>query len=69
MFPFNPWTPSPGPLYTLLTKSYDTLNLPGVKPEYKSWVSGESPFSTQKAVVAAIGTYLLIIFGGREIMR
>jgi hypothetical protein len=69
---FNPltaWTPGPGPLYTLMINTWSTFSLPGPPKDLVNWVSGESPLSTQKAVVAAIGTYLLVIFGGREIMR
>ncbi|ODN83978.1 hypothetical protein, variant [Cryptococcus amylolentus CBS 6039] len=69
MFPFDAWTPGPGPLYTALTTSWAALNLPNPPHWLTTWVPGESPLSTQKAVVAAIGTYLLIIFGGREIMK
>lgn len=63
------WTPEPGPLYKLVTKTYSALPLPQPPKELVNWIVGESPLSTQKAVVAAIGTYLLVIFGGREIMR
>ncbi|WVQ71342.1 hypothetical protein IAR50_000870 [Cryptococcus sp. DSM 104548] len=69
MFPFDAWTPGPGPLYTALTTSWAALNLPNPPQWLTTWVPGESPLSTQKAVVAAIGTYLLVIFGGREIMK
>ncbi|EIW73094.1 hypothetical protein TREMEDRAFT_26340 [Tremella mesenterica DSM 1558] len=63
------WTPGPGPLYTTLTGTWSLLGLPNPPAELTSWFSGLSPLSTQKAVVAAIGSYLLIIFGGRELMR
>ena len=69
MSPFSAWTPGPGPLYTTITGLWDQLAIPYPPIQYRTWVSGESPLSTQKAVVAAIGTYLLVIFGGREIMR
>ncbi|WVQ85742.1 hypothetical protein IAT38_007909 [Cryptococcus sp. DSM 104549] len=69
MFPFDAWTPGPGPIYTALTTAWDASGIPKVPLEYKTWVPGQSPLSTQKAVVAAIGTYLLVIFGGREIMK
>ncbi|WWD18240.1 hypothetical protein CI109_102690 [Kwoniella shandongensis] len=69
MFPFDAWTPGPGPIYTTLTTLWDASGIPKVPLHLKTWVPGESPLSTQKAVVAAIGTYLLIIFGGRELMK
>ena len=67
--PLAAWTPSPGPLHSLIYWAWSTLHIPTLPIEYRTWVSGGSPLSTQKEVVAAIGTYLLIIFGGREIMR
>lgn len=69
MFPFDAWTPGPGPLYTAITSVWNTLNLPHPSLGYRTWIPGESPLSTQKAVVAAVGTYLLVIFGGREMMK
>ncbi|RSH90422.1 hypothetical protein EHS25_001027 [Saitozyma podzolica] len=69
MNPFAAWTPGPGPLYTTLTKTWETLALPDPPKQLVNWIEGESPLSTQKAVVAAIGTYLLVVFGGREMMR
>lgn len=69
MNPFAAWTPGPGPLYTALTKTWETLALPDPPKQLVNWIEGESPLSTQKAVVAAIGTYLLVVFGGREMMR
>ncbi|WVN88069.1 uncharacterized protein L203_103268 [Cryptococcus depauperatus CBS 7841] len=69
MFPFNPAMPAPGPLYTLLMKAWEASGISKPAPQYSTWISGASPVSTQKAVVAAIGTYLLVIFGGREIMK
>ncbi|OCF56896.1 fatty acid elongase [Kwoniella mangroviensis CBS 10435] len=69
MSPFSAWTPGPGPLYTLITSAWETLGVPKVPIQYKTWVPGSSPLSTQKEVVAAIGTYLLVIFGGRELMK
>ncbi|OWZ34191.1 fatty acid elongase [Cryptococcus neoformans AD2-60a] len=69
MFPFDAWTPGPGPLYTAITSVWDALNLPHPSLGYRTWIPGESPLSTQKAVVAAVGTYLLVIFGGREMMK
>ncbi|KAK8865585.1 hypothetical protein IAR55_000729 [Kwoniella newhampshirensis] len=69
MFPFDAWTPGPGPIYTTLTTLWDASGIPKAPLELKTWVPGQSPLSTQKAVVAAIGTYLLIIFGGRELMK
>nr|ODN97866.1 fatty acid elongase [Cryptococcus depauperatus CBS 7855] len=61
--------PAPGPLYTLLMKAWEASGISKPAPQYSTWISGASPVSTQKAVVAAIGTYLLVIFGGREIMK
>lgn len=69
MFPFDAWTPGPGPLYTAITSVWDALSLPHPSLGYRTWIPGESPLSTQKAVVAAVGTYLLVIFGGREMMK
>ncbi|KAL0252979.1 hypothetical protein I308_102373 [Cryptococcus tetragattii IND107] len=69
MFPFDAWTPGPGPIYTAITSAWDALNLPQPSLGYRTWIPGESPLSTQKAVVAAVGTYLLVIFGGREMMK
>jgi len=69
MSPLSAWTPGPGPLYSLITSTWTGLNLPTPPIELRTWVSGQSPLSTNKAVVAAIGTYLLVIFGGREIMK
>ena len=69
MSPFSAWTPGPGPLFTVLSETYRALHIPDLPIQYQTWISGESPLSTQKAVVAAIGTYLLVVFGGREIMR
>ncbi|ORX35482.1 ELO family [Kockovaella imperatae] len=69
MNPLSAWKPGPGPLYSTITGLWETFGLPSPPVEYRTWVSGTSPLSTQKAVVAAIGTYLLVIFGGREIMR
>lgn len=67
--PLSAWTPGPGPLYSLITSTWNGLNLPAPSIELRTWIPGTSPLSTQKSVVAAIGTYLLIIFGGREIMK
>ncbi|WVQ96943.1 hypothetical protein IAU59_004052 [Kwoniella sp. CBS 9459] len=69
MSPFSAWTPGPGPLYTLITSLWDASGIPKAPLELRTWVPGHSPLSTQKEVVAAIGTYLLVIFGGREIMK
>ncbi|XAO23594.1 hypothetical protein I312_102374 [Cryptococcus bacillisporus CA1280] len=69
MFPFDAWTPGAGPIYTAITSAWDALNLPQPSLAYRTWIPGESPLSTQKAVVAAVGTYLLVIFGGREMMK
>jgi hypothetical protein len=67
--PLKAWTPGPGPVYSLITSTWKGFNLPSPPIELRTWVPNGSPLSTQKAVVAAIGTYLLVIFGGREIMR
>jgi len=69
MSPLSPWTPSAGPLYSTLQTLHSILYLPTPSAEYTTWISGLSPLSTKKGVVAAIGTYLLVIFGAREIMR
>lgn len=69
MNPLKAWTPGPGPLYTAITSTWNGLGLNPPPIEYRTWVPGSSALSTNKAVVAAIGTYLLVIFGGREIMR
>nr|XP_019007576.1 fatty acid elongase [Kwoniella pini CBS 10737]OCF46357.1 fatty acid elongase [Kwoniella pini CBS 10737] len=69
MSPLTAWTPGPGPLYTIITSAWEALGVPKVPIQYKTWVPGSSPLSTQKEVVAAIGTYLLVIFGGRELMK
>jgi hypothetical protein len=69
MSPLSAWTPGPGPLYSLITSTWTGLNLPTPPLELRTWITGQSPLSTNKAVVAAIGTYLLVIFGGREIMK
>ncbi|ORY23942.1 ELO family [Naematelia encephala] len=66
---WSPWEPSPGPVYTVLSSTWNALGAPQPPAHLTTWISGSSPLSTQKAVVAAIGSYLLIIFGGREIMR
>lgn len=63
------WKPSPGPVYSLITGAWSALGLPRPPIQYITWVPGQSPMSTYKEVVAAIGTYLLVIFGGRELMR
>ncbi|KAJ9118283.1 hypothetical protein QFC22_004194 [Naganishia vaughanmartiniae] len=57
----------PGPLATLLS----SVTPDSLKPSYRfsHWVPGQTPLSTQKEVVAAIVTYLVIIFGGRELMK
>ena len=67
--PLKPWTPGPGPLYTTLHGLHSAFHLPTPSGEYMTWYSGLSPLSRNRDVVAAIGTYLLVIFGGREIMR
>ncbi|KAL7423618.1 Fatty acyl-CoA elongase/Polyunsaturated fatty acid specific elongation enzyme [Cryptotrichosporon argae] len=67
--PLAAWQPGPGPVYTLLTSFWQTTGLPNPPSYLVNWEKGVSPLSTQKAVVAAIGTYLLVIFGGRELMR
>ncbi|WRT66031.1 uncharacterized protein IL334_002982 [Kwoniella shivajii] len=69
MSPLSAWTPGPGPIYTTITTAWEALGVPKVPIQYKTWVPGSSPLSTQKEVVAAIGTYLLVIFGGRELMK
>ena len=61
--------PPPGPLYTLITSTWSALGLPKPSIEHVTWVPGQSAISTNKEVVICIGTYLLIIFGGRELMR
>lgn len=63
------WKPAPGPVYKLITGTWSTLGLPKPALANVTWIPGQSPMSTYKEVVAAIGTYLLIIFGGRELMR
>jgi hypothetical protein len=61
--------PPPGPLYTAITSAWSALGLPKPSIEHVTWVPGQSAISTNKEVVICIGTYLLIIFGGRELMR
>lgn len=57
----------PGPLATLLS----SVTPDSLKPSYRftHWVPGQTPLSTNKEVVTAIATYLIVIFGGRELMR
>ncbi|KAI5452552.1 Fatty acyl-CoA elongase/Polyunsaturated fatty acid specific elongation enzyme [Naganishia albida] len=57
----------PGPLATLLS----SVTPDSLKPSYRftHWVPGSTPLSTNTEVVTAIATYLVIIFGGRELMR
>ncbi|KAK4685001.1 hypothetical protein P7C73_g5158, partial [Tremellales sp. Uapishka_1] len=69
MSPLTAWTPGPGPLYTALTSTAKQLGIPAPPTRLTTWISDASPLSTNKTVIAAIGTYLLIIFGGRELMR
>lgn len=61
--------PSAGPLYTAITSTWSGLGLPKPPVELVTWVPGQSPISTNKEVVICIVTYLLVIFGGRELMR
>ena len=69
MNPFAAWTPRPGPPLHHPHQDVGALALPDPPKQLVNWIEGESPLSTQKAVVAAIGTYLLVVFGGREMMR
>lgn len=57
----------PGPFATLLS----SVTPDSLKPSYRftHWVPGSTPLSTTTEVVTAIATYLVIIFGGRELMR
>lgn len=66
---FFAWSPAPGPLYQLITKTWAALPVSNPPRELVNWIPGQSPLSTTKEVVAAVATYLLIIFGGRELMR
>jgi hypothetical protein len=61
--------PGPGPLYTLITSLWSGMGLPKPAIEHVTWVPGQSAISTNKEVVICIGTYLLVIFGGRELMQ
>jgi fatty acid elongase 3 len=64
----NPFTfDKPGPIYTLLS----SITPDSLKPGYEltHWVHGKTPLSTNKEVAMAITTYLIVIFGGRELMR
>ncbi|KAH8084681.1 putative fatty acid elongase [Filobasidium floriforme] len=65
---FNPFTfDKPGPIYTLL----GSITPESLKPSYEltHWVPGKTPMSTTQEVVVGIITYLVVIFGGRELMR
>lgn len=66
---FNPFSAEgkPGPIYTLL----DSLTPQALKPGYEltHWVPGRTPLSTDREVIVAIVTYLVVIFGGRELMK
>ena len=64
-----PWVPAPGFFYQALTGTWKAVGLPSPPPQLQTWVSGQSPLSTHREVVAAVATYLLVIFGGRELMR
>ncbi|VDC06304.1 unnamed protein product [Peniophora sp. CBMAI 1063] len=43
--------------------------LPELKYEHTHWVRGATPLSTQPVVVAALVSYLVVIFGIQEIMK
>jgi hypothetical protein len=63
------WKPAPGPVYKTITGTWSALGLPKPALHNITWIPGQSPLSTYKEVVTAIATYLVIIFGGRELMR
>jgi fatty acid elongase 3 len=54
-------------LWPIFEKVFEPIA--GYKPQDFRFVPGETPLSTFKSCAAALVTYYIIIFGGRELMR
>ncbi|GMK58217.1 hypothetical protein CspeluHIS016_0502490 [Cutaneotrichosporon spelunceum] len=63
------WKSGEGPVITAIKSMWSAANLPSPPKELVEWIPGKSPISTYKEVIIALTTYLVVIFGGRELMR